>query len=83
MPEVSWQVLTIIFGVGIYIAYAASKFGTIQQQVESTTKEIGEAKLATAQLASDAVKQQQVLAEANTILRERVARLEEQMERKK
>jgi hypothetical protein len=79
-PPVSWPMLAILGSVFAYTAYSssqsASEIGSIKEQVISTTKEIGEAKLATASLAAQAVLQQQALAEANTVLRERVAKLE-------
>jgi hypothetical protein len=75
-PLVSWQMLAIIGAVFAYTGWGALQLGAVEEQVRSTTKEIGEAKLATAQLAAQALQEQQELATANTVLRERVTRLE-------
>ena len=76
--KISWPMLGVLLSVFVYAVFASMQLGSLQQQVISTSKEISEAKLATASLAAEAVLQQQTLAEANTLLRERASRLEVQ-----
>ena len=74
--KVSWQMLAIIAAVFVYTGYGAMQLGGLQYQVLATSREIAEAKLATAALAAQAIADQHTLAESNTALKERVTRLE-------